>query len=89
MNATEAFRIDLPPHVLARLHALVEQGRYMTLQDAIADILAAWDLAETEREADVERLARLWDEGIRSGEPLDGEEVFAELLREFAFPATP
>ena len=76
--------IQLPTDVAGQLAAHVASGEYATTEDALR---AAVNLLGKEKDRqrkleEFKRSLREADEAIERGEFYDGEEVFAEVLRE-------
>jgi len=66
----EVLRIDLnvEPVIAAEIDAAIASGQYRNVGDLVSEALADWHAS---RHPDVERLRRLWEEGLASGEPQD------------------
>ena len=72
-------RLALPAHIEKLIQDRVSAGQYKTAEDVVAAALSQLDQQETGGEFEAGELDRLLAEGERSGQPLDGEQVFAEL----------
>jgi putative addiction module CopG family antidote len=70
--------VPIPPEFEAFAREQVEAGTFASAEEAVATALHDY-LARLAR---LEELRALIDEGLESGEPIDGEIVFAELLAE-------
>jgi putative addiction module CopG family antidote len=70
-----AMNVPIPPEFEAFAREQVEAGTFASAEEAVATALQDY-LAR------LEELRALIDEGLQSGEPVDGETVFAELLAE-------
>jgi antitoxin ParD1/3/4 len=83
MPGIERLTIALPTQMAAELRQVVEAGEYASTSEAIRDALRTWKLKRSERQAAIEELRRLWDEGIESGpgRGLSLEEIKAEGRR--------
>ena len=68
-------QVAIPPEFEAFAREQVEAGTFASVEEAVAAALHDY-LAR------LEELRALIDEGLESGEPVDGETVFAELLAE-------
>ena len=66
----EVLKIDLTvePVIAAEIEAAIASGQYQSVGDLVSEVLADWHAS---RHPDVERLRRLWEEGLASGEPKD------------------
>ena len=61
--------VSIPDQLKGWAERRVADGRYSSTSDYVRDLIRRDEAAELRREADVERLRALWDEGIASGEP--------------------
>jgi antitoxin ParD1/3/4 len=48
----------------------------------VRDALREWSFRRRERERALEELGRLWDEGVASGDPVEGEDAFNRMRNE-------
>lgn len=78
-DAMRPLTISLSPQQLARLNKAVESGAYATNSEVIRDALRLWEQREELREMELARLKRAYEEGLASGEPVDGDEAFARM----------
>jgi antitoxin ParD1/3/4 len=79
---TETLTIQLPSDVAESVRSAVESGQYESPSQMVRFAL---DQLTTEAdEPKVEALRRLWREGLNSGAPLRGEEVFSRLRQKYA-----
>ena len=76
--------VSLPPHVERLIEERIRSGKYRTAEDVIAAAVSTLDQQEAFGDFVAGEMDALLDEGERSGQPLDGEQVLAELreLRE-------
>lgn len=83
MPGIERLTIALPEPLAAELRQVVEAGEYASASEVIRDALRTWKLKRAERQAAIEELRRLWDEGVRSGpgRGLSLEDIKAEGRR--------
>jgi len=66
---------------LARdIDAAVASGDYSTASEVVRDALRAWKQQRTDREAESQRLRRLWEEGLASGDPRPIPDDWAEQI---------
>ena len=68
-------QVAIPPEFEAFAREQVEAGTYASTEEAVA-------VALRDYLARLEELRALIDEGLESGDPVDGETVFEELLAE-------
>ena len=72
----------LPPDLAAAVLEAVEAGEFASESRALESIVAAWHLERVERRIEDDELRRLVEEGIASGDPMDGDAFFDELEAE-------
>jgi antitoxin ParD1/3/4 len=77
--AMRPLTISLSPQQLARLNKAVESGAYATNSEVIREALRLWEQREEIRELELARLKQAYEEGLASGEPVDGDEAFARI----------
>ena len=78
-DAMRPLTISLSPQQLARLSKAVESGAYASNSEVVRDALRLWAQREELRELEIARLKQAYEEGLASGEPVDGEVVFARI----------
>jgi antitoxin ParD1/3/4 len=71
--------LSLPPHVQQSIEDRVKSGRYRSREDVIAAAVASLEQQEQFGDFEAGEMDRLIEEGLNSGPPLKGEQVFAEL----------
>ncbi|WP_371126373.1 type II toxin-antitoxin system ParD family antitoxin [Bosea sp. (in: a-proteobacteria)] len=71
--------ISLSPKQLARLSQAVESGAYASNSEVVRDALRLWEQREEIRALELARLKQAYEEGLASGEPVDGDEAFARI----------
>lgn len=76
--------ISLSPQQLARLAKAVESGAYASNSEVVREALRLWEQREELRELEIARLKQAYEEGLASGEPVDGEVVFARIRERIA-----
>ena len=90
MSDIQKISIAVTAEQLAAVRQAVESGAYASTSEVIRDALRGWQMREDLRAAEVERLRKVWEEGLASGpmKPLDfdeikrrGRERLAELKR--------
>ena len=79
MANVEKLSISLTPELGAVVRQAVETGDYATESEVIREALRDWKLRRALREAGLDELRRLWDEGLASGPSEDGHAAFAGL----------
>ena len=80
-DSMRALTISLSPQQLARLSKAVESGAYASNSEVVRDALRLWEQREELRELEIARLKQAYEEGLASGEPVDGEVAFARLRK--------
>jgi antitoxin ParD1/3/4 len=78
-DAMRPLTISLSPKQLSRLNQAVESGAYASNSEVVRDALRLWEQREEIRELELARLKQAYQEGIASGEPVDGDEAFARI----------
>jgi antitoxin ParD1/3/4 len=80
MGDIQKVSVALTSEQLSALKAVVDAGEYATTSEIVREALRDWQHKRERRQEEINRLRRLWDEGIASGDagPVD----FAELRRE-------
>ena len=78
--------VALTAEQVAALKAAVDSGEYATTSEIVREAIRDWQLKRELRHEDIERLRRLWDEGIASGppRPVDFEKLRREVRRKSA-----
>ena len=71
--------ISLSPQQLARLSKAVESGAYASNSEVVRHALRLWEQREELRELEIARLKQAYEEGLASGEQIDGEVALARL----------
>jgi antitoxin ParD1/3/4 len=72
-------QLSLPPEIQKLIEERVRSGRYHSAEDVVAAAVTNLDQQESVGDFSPGELDTLLDEGERSGPPLDGEQVLAEL----------
>ena len=81
MGAVKKLSIALTQELGREIEAAVASGDYSTASEVVRDALRTWRRERTDRDAVVRRLRELWDEGVASGEPVDGNFDAEEIGR--------
>ncbi|MDO6962450.1 type II toxin-antitoxin system ParD family antitoxin [Rhizobium alvei] len=77
MPTVENLSIALTAEQADLLRQAVESGEYANASDVVRDAMHVWQEKREAREADVQKMGQLWDEGIASGkaQPMDFSEL--------------
>lgn len=77
MANIEKVSISLPHELLESVHEAVDSGQYGSASEVVREALREWKQRQSLRQLEIERLRRLWQEGIDSGHarPLDFEDI--------------
>ena len=84
MANVEKLSISLTPELGAVIRQAVAAGDYATESEVIREALRDWKQRRALREAGLDELRRIWDEGLASGPGEDGAAAFARLRRRLA-----
>jgi antitoxin ParD1/3/4 len=79
MANVEKVSVALTPEMAAMMREAVETGEYASASEVMREALRGWKTRRHERQRAVDALARLWDDGLASGKPADGEQAFARI----------
>jgi len=79
MSKVEKISIALTQEMAATVKGAVENGEYASTSEVIRDALRDWEQRRRARKAALERLGKLIDEGINSGDAIPAEEVLARI----------
>jgi antitoxin ParD1/3/4 len=79
MAGVKKLSVALTPELAAMLEAAVETGDYASTSEVIREALRDWKEKQLRRDAARAEIRRLWQEGLDSGPPEDGEAVMARL----------
>ena len=80
-DAMRPLTISLSQTQLARLGKAVASGAYASNSEVVREALRLWEQREEIRELELARLKKAYEEGIASGEPVDGDEAFTRIRR--------
>ena len=72
MGAVRKLSIAVTEQQAREIEAAIASGDYSTTSEVVRDALRAWKRERTDRDAAIRRLKQLWDEGLASGEPVEG-----------------
>ncbi len=81
MAREERLSISVSAELAADLRRVVASGEYASQEAVMREALRDWQLRRAERRHARQELGRLWDEGLASGAPSDGEAAFARIRR--------
>lgn len=79
MAQVEKISVALTSEMVAAAREATEAGEYASASEVLRDAMREWMRRRLERTRAITELGRLWDEGLASGPPADGEEAFARL----------
>ena len=79
MANVEKMSVALTPEMASMMREVVGKGEYASASEVMREALRDWTYRRTQRERAVDELGRLWDVGLASGEPIDGEAAFARI----------
>ncbi len=79
MANVEKVSVALTPEMAAMMREAVAAGEYASSSEVMREALREWKERRTLRKHAIEELGRLWDSGIASGPPTDGEAAFARI----------
>ena len=72
MGAVQKLSIAVTEAQAREIEAAIASGDYSTTSEVVRDALRAWKRERTDRDAAIRRLRQLWEEGLASGEPVEG-----------------
>jgi antitoxin ParD1/3/4 len=81
MGAAQKLSIALTEELARDVEAAVASGDYSTASEVVRDALRAWKRERGDRDAAIRRLKELWDEGVASGEPVEGGFDADDIIR--------
>lgn len=81
MANVEKISVALTPEMATTMRQVVESGEYASASEVMREALREWKFRRAQREQAVAALGRLWDEGVASGQPVDGEAAFVRVRR--------
>jgi len=85
MANIEKVSISLPHELLESVHEAVDSGQYGSASEVVREALREWKQRQSLRQLEIERLRRLWQEGIDSGpgQPYSIEEIKTEARAKY------
>lgn len=84
MPNVQKVSVALTPEIVAMLREAVDSGEYTSTSEVVREALRAWKLRRAAHEIEVSELRKLWNEGVASGSPIDGEPLFKRLRDKYA-----
>lgn len=77
MSNVEKVSVSLSHELLDAVHEAVDSGEYGSASEVVREALREWKQRQSLRKLEIERLRKLWQEGIESGpaRPIDFEEI--------------
>lgn len=81
MGAIQKLSIAVTQELAREIESAVESGDYSTTSEVIRDALRVWKRERTDRGAAIRRLKQLWEEGLASGEPVEGGFDAKDIIR--------
>jgi antitoxin ParD1/3/4 len=72
MGVVQKLSVALTAELAREIEAAVASGDYSTASEVVRDALRTWKRERGDRGAAVQRLRELWEEGLASGEPVEG-----------------
>ncbi len=72
MVAARKLSVELTEELAREIDAAVAGGDYADAGEAVRAALLAWTRERADRGAALRRLRQLWEEGLASGEPVEG-----------------
>ena len=77
MAKVEKVSISLSSELLQAVHGAVDSGEYGSASEVVREALREWKQRQSLRQIEIERLRKLWQEGIGSGpaRSLDLEDI--------------
>lgn len=67
MASVEKVSVALTSEQISALKAAVDAGEYATTSEIVREAVRDWQLKRELRQEDINRLRRMWDEGVASG----------------------
>ncbi|TPN82624.1 type II toxin-antitoxin system ParD family antitoxin [Mesorhizobium sp. CU2] len=79
MANVEKVSVALTPEMANMMREVVAAGEYASASEVMREALRDWKFRRTQREQAIHELGRLWDEGMASGDAVDGAQAFARI----------
>lgn len=75
MANVEKVSVALTPEMATMMREAVAAGEYASA----SEVMREWKFRRMQRDQAIDELGRLWDEGMASGDPVDGRDAFARI----------
>ncbi|MGX5804948.1 type II toxin-antitoxin system ParD family antitoxin [Bradyrhizobium sp. Arg314] len=79
MANVEKVSVALTPEMANMMREVVAAGEYASASEVMREALRDWKFRRTQRDKAIHELGRLWDEGMASGNAVDGDQAFARI----------
>lgn len=79
MANVEKVSVALTPEMANMMREVVAEGEYASASEVMREALRDWKFRRTQRDQAIHELGRLWDEGMASGNAVDGDQAFARI----------
>lgn len=79
MANVEKVSVALTPEMANMVREVVAAGEYASASEVMREALRDWKFRRTQRDQAIHELGRLWDEGMASGNAVDGNQAFARI----------
>lgn len=79
MANVEKVSVALTPEMATMMREVVATGEYASASEVMREALRDWKFRRTQRDQIINELGRLWDEGMASGNAVDGHQAFARI----------
>lgn len=79
MANVEKVSVALTPEMANMMREVVATGEYASASEVMREALRDWKFRRTQRERAIHELGHLWDEGMASGNSVDGHKAFARI----------
>ncbi|MBO9098516.1 MULTISPECIES: ribbon-helix-helix domain-containing protein [unclassified Rhizobium] len=82
MSGHKVVAIDVSPEMQSIVQDAVDSGEYVSVSDVFEAALNDWQARRNGHDLTDTKLGELWDAGIASGHPTDGEKAFSRTRAE-------
>ncbi|TGQ85716.1 type II toxin-antitoxin system ParD family antitoxin [Mesorhizobium sp. M8A.F.Ca.ET.208.01.1.1] len=79
MANVEKVSVALTPEMATMMREAVAAGEYASASEVMREALREWKFRRMQRDQAIDELGRLWDEGMASGDRVDGRDAFARI----------
>ncbi|AZO11737.1 MULTISPECIES: type II toxin-antitoxin system ParD family antitoxin [unclassified Mesorhizobium] len=79
MANVEKVSVALTPEMANMMREVVAAGEYASASEVMREALRDWKFRRTQRDQAIHELGRLWDEGMASGNAVDGNQAFTRI----------